>query len=65
MTQESNAYLKTEIVKQVREWCDTRESNIRKLSRFATEEQRKHYKAQIDFIYIVRVNIEKIVKEAK
>jgi inactivated superfamily I helicase len=65
MTQESNAYLKTEIVKQVQEWCDTRESNIRKLSKFATDEQRKHYKAQIDFIYIVKVNIERIVKEAK
>jgi hypothetical protein len=65
MKSEFSAYLKTEIVKQVQEWCNTREDNIKKLITYATDEQRKHYKAQIDFIYIVRINIERIVKEAK
>jgi hypothetical protein len=46
-------------------WMEERERTLRKLMYHAKPEDRIKYQAQIDFLSIVRINLERILQEVK
>ena len=55
----------TTIETEFNDWLEERERTLRKLSICARPEDKLKYKAQIEFLDIVKINISKILREVK
>jgi len=55
----------TTIETEFNDWLEEKERILKKLMYQANTEDRLRYKAQIDFLDIVKINVSKILREVK
>jgi hypothetical protein len=61
MKMQTNKYIEEEF----NQWTEERERTLKKLMYYAKPEDKLRYKAQIDFLSIVKINMSKILREVK
>jgi len=55
----------TTIETEFNDWLEEKERTLKKLMYQANTEDKLRYKAQIDFLDIVKINVSKILREVK